>query len=74
MAEYLTLVRTGNTLALFFGFAPANGLDSYRNRFDAIIETLQIPWYLPLTRHGTQLQFVRENPFHFESRAMMYPA
>jgi len=43
MAEYLTLVRTENTLALFFGFVPAKGLDSYRKRFDPIIETLQIP-------------------------------
>ena len=43
MAEYLTLVRTENTLALFFGFIPANDLDRYRKRLDTIIETLQIP-------------------------------
>lgn len=43
MAEYLTLVRTENTLALFFGFTPANYLDSYRKRLDPIIETLEIP-------------------------------
>jgi tetratricopeptide (TPR) repeat protein len=43
MAEYLTLVRTENTLALFFGFIPAKDLDSYRKRLDTIIETLQIP-------------------------------
>jgi hypothetical protein len=43
MAEYLTFVRTANTGALFFGVIPVKGLDSYRSRFDAIIETLQIP-------------------------------
>jgi len=43
MAEYLTLVRTENTLALFFGFIPAKNLDSYRKRLDTVIETLQIP-------------------------------
>jgi erythromycin esterase len=43
MAEYLTLVRSQNTLALFFGFIPANDLDSYRKRVDPIIETLQLP-------------------------------
>jgi hypothetical protein len=42
MAEYLTLVRTENTLALFFGYIPTKNLDSYRKRLDAIIETLQI--------------------------------
>ena len=43
MAEYLTLVRTENTLALFFGSIPAKNLGSYRKRLDAIIDTLQIP-------------------------------
>lgn len=43
MAEYLTLVRTEKTLALFFGFVSVEGLDSYRKRLDPIIETLQIP-------------------------------
>ena len=43
MAEYLTFVRTANTGALFFGVIPVKGLDSYRKRFDAIVETLQIP-------------------------------
>ena len=43
MAEYLTFVETENTLALFFGFIPAQNLDSYRKRLDTIIETLQIP-------------------------------
>ena len=43
MAEYLTFVRTQNTSALFFGRIPAPALDSYRKRFDTIIETLQIP-------------------------------
>ncbi len=43
MAEYLTFVGTENTLALFFGFIPAQNLDSYRKRLDTIIETLQIP-------------------------------
>ena len=43
MAEYLTLVRTENILALFFGFVPAKNLDSYRKRLDTVIETLQIP-------------------------------
>ena len=43
MAEYLTLVRSQNILALFFGFIPANDLDSYRKRLDPIIETLQLP-------------------------------
>jgi hypothetical protein len=43
MAEYLTLVRGQNALALFFGFIPANDLDSYRKRLDPIIETLQLP-------------------------------
>ncbi len=42
-AEYLTLVRSQNTLALFFGFIPANDLDSYRKRLDPIIETLRLP-------------------------------
>jgi erythromycin esterase len=43
MAEYLTLIRSQNILALFFGFIPANDLDSYRKRLDPIIETLQLP-------------------------------
>jgi|SRR5271157_518910 len=43
MAEYLTFVVTENTAGLFFGVIPAKGLDSYRKRFDGIIETLQIP-------------------------------
>jgi len=43
MAEYLTLVRSQNALALFFGFIPANDLDSYQKRLDPIIETLQLP-------------------------------
>ena len=43
MAEYLTLVKTENTLALFFGFIPAKDLDNYRKRLDPIIETLQMP-------------------------------
>lgn len=43
MTEYLTLVRTQNTLALFFGFVPAGDLDSYRRRLDSVIETLQLP-------------------------------
>jgi len=43
MAEYLTFIVTRNTSALFFGVIPVKGLDSYRKRFDGIIETLQIP-------------------------------
>ena len=43
MAEYLILVRTDNTLALFFGFVPVKDLDSYRRRLDPIIETLRLP-------------------------------
>jgi erythromycin esterase-like protein/beta-lactamase regulating signal transducer with metallopeptidase domain len=43
MVEYLTWVRTQSTAALFFGPAPADASDRYRARFDAIIETLQIP-------------------------------
>jgi hypothetical protein len=43
MAEYLTFILTRNTSALFFGVIPVKGLDSYRKRFDGIIETLQIP-------------------------------
>ena len=43
MAEYLTLVRTENTVALFFGFIPVKNFESYRKRLDTIIETLQIP-------------------------------
>ena len=43
MAEYLTLVRSQNTLALCFGFIPANDLDTYRKRLDPIIETIQLP-------------------------------
>lgn len=43
MTEYLTLVKSENTLALFFGYVPANALETYRQGCDAIIETLQIP-------------------------------
>ncbi len=39
----IRVLRTENTLALFFGFIPANFLDSYRKPLDPIIETLQIP-------------------------------
>jgi hypothetical protein len=38
MAEYLTLVGTENTLALFFGFIFAKNLDSYRKRLDTIMQ------------------------------------
>jgi len=43
MAEYLTFVRTGKLLVLFFGQTPAAGLDAYRQSLDRVIETISIP-------------------------------
>jgi hypothetical protein len=43
MSEYLVRVRTDHTNALFYAFMPAKELDSFRQRFDPIIETLEIP-------------------------------
>lgn len=42
-AEYLTWVGGENANALFFGFIPANELDAYIARFEAVIETLELP-------------------------------
>jgi hypothetical protein len=43
MAEYLIWIRSGDTFAEFFGRLPATDLDRYRESFDHIAETLQIP-------------------------------
>ena len=43
MAEYLTWIRSDNTFALFFGRVPVAELDSFRESFDQIIETLRVP-------------------------------
>ena len=43
MGEYLTWVGSENTLAEFFGRAPAAGFESFCAQFDVIIETLKIP-------------------------------
>jgi hypothetical protein len=42
-SEYLTWVLTETTIAFFFGFVPTEELDAHRERFDEIIQTLQIP-------------------------------
>jgi len=43
MGEYLTWVGSANSLALFFGRAPATEFDSFRAQFDGVIQTLKIP-------------------------------
>lgn len=43
MVEYFTRIRGPRTAALFFARVPAAQLDSFRERFDRIIETLRAP-------------------------------
>jgi erythromycin esterase-like protein/beta-lactamase regulating signal transducer with metallopeptidase domain len=43
MTEYLTFLDGEKTAALFFAMVPATELESFRERFDRIIETLRIP-------------------------------
>ncbi|MGC9970018.1 MAG: hypothetical protein ABSE56_05460 [Bryobacteraceae bacterium] len=43
MAEYLTRIGSHNASALFFARVPATELHLFRERFERIAETLQIP-------------------------------
>ena len=43
MAEYLTWIFSPKTHALFYGRAPAAGLDAFRARLDAIVNSAVVP-------------------------------
>lgn len=43
MVDYNTRIRSEKAVVLFFAHLPAADLDSFRQRFDLIIETLRVP-------------------------------
>ena len=43
MAEYLVWIHGEKARALFFGVTAAGELDTFRERFDRVIETAKIP-------------------------------